>query len=550
MVCPNCGAQIEDGAEFCPECGAMLESSQTFQEATLTEQPVEAVPELKKSKTPKIIAAVLAAIIALGAVCFACYSFIPGFRGFINGIFGINNANGEDLLEAFANTIDAVGDLPTELTHIKADGIRTSGANVSLDGSIEYMGSSIGIDGEMAFQFGDDLRSSVLYVTADVDSGAAVMDVDMAASEGSLAARTAGRYVYVDDYISLLNQSFDYTVDFNDIISDGKLNGAFYEEMLKSAGGENSLGGTSLFYDAEALKKTLSNAGKGLKERLSDEKVSAEYVVEKNVKGGSYEYTIDGNKLCLAFLEYAKECMENGDNDFNAILEIANICLDEDKKITTENIDNIMNEIKNGEKLTLYISAKVNGDNLVETADIRLAGEKEDEIQLKLDVKSDKGIVSMINAIAYENGACIGNALVDVEHSKGREISSFELSLLDGDGKQRLKLPVSFSRSGDTLSIKADVFAADEDPITISGEITDGTLNRIQADGAVNGSSFSLDMVMNMENQLLKDARIDIEAEGINFDLSFQAANHDRPQIDTRLIDALMESARQKGSTV
>lgn len=68
MVCPYCGAELADEAQFCVECGAALDGTQAMPTASpaVAPAPVDSPAPSKKPKKGIVIAIVCAAVIVVG----------------------------------------------------------------------------------------------------------------------------------------------------------------------------------------------------------------------------------------------------------------------------------------------------------------------------------------------------------------------------------------------------------------------------------------------------------------------------------------------------
>ena len=68
MVCPYCGAELADEAQFCVECGAALDGTQAMPTASpaVAPAPVDSPAPSKKPKKGVVIAIVCAAVIVGG----------------------------------------------------------------------------------------------------------------------------------------------------------------------------------------------------------------------------------------------------------------------------------------------------------------------------------------------------------------------------------------------------------------------------------------------------------------------------------------------------
>lgn len=99
MICPNCGAQIPDGAAFCTNCGNAAPAQQTYQQPQpQPQQPYQPQPTYQQPYQPPIYGASAAPaaqpntlVIGILSLVFDCF-FYTSIVGMILGIIGNSKA--------------------------------------------------------------------------------------------------------------------------------------------------------------------------------------------------------------------------------------------------------------------------------------------------------------------------------------------------------------------------------------------------------------------------------------------------------------------------
>lgn len=77
MYCPNCGKPVQDETHFCPNCGAPLNGAPAPDPAPSGYVPQPPQPAAKKSGIPKVVSAVIAAVVGVTAFMLVRYVVIP-----------------------------------------------------------------------------------------------------------------------------------------------------------------------------------------------------------------------------------------------------------------------------------------------------------------------------------------------------------------------------------------------------------------------------------------------------------------------------------------
>ena len=90
-VCENCGAQLEDNAQFCVSCGTKVDSSAS-QEAKKAEAPKKASPFAAKQPGNKAIIGIIAVgVVALFLIIMLIVNLITGYKKPIKSYFKAAN---------------------------------------------------------------------------------------------------------------------------------------------------------------------------------------------------------------------------------------------------------------------------------------------------------------------------------------------------------------------------------------------------------------------------------------------------------------------------
>lgn len=77
MYCPNCGKPVQNGTRYCPNCGAPLNGAPAPDPAPSGYAPQPPQPAAKKSGIPKVVSAVIAAVVGVTAFMLVRYVVIP-----------------------------------------------------------------------------------------------------------------------------------------------------------------------------------------------------------------------------------------------------------------------------------------------------------------------------------------------------------------------------------------------------------------------------------------------------------------------------------------